>query len=589
MFSRRWENDDNRKTKNDEDDGNDVGNDAPALAGPDHSLTTDEVDISEEFMEGSFIESSSTVTAKDIESQQLPLSNDKDDHQAGGFARSTDTTTTEQSSTVKFYGAKTTGFKYEDYDVREYAKTISHNEETELIDVVDGLGIEELSVFAREYAQSSSSPCPFGVAPNLLKISSIDELRDKEEDLLDEIKELNIKLIEARQEVVRAYDGDDINYEVVNSSMMVSTPSLDDNGERNNSNTTSSVIDVDVSASSMMSISDNFDSSRFSYFDDSSISSPNSKRSVFGCSLRNRGTTTSGTSPTATTADNSSMKEIPETASLMIKPGGFDNGSGGLTSRYSRLFTCCSSSKYLSKSMLPKYYGHIQGAGKAFVTALDHPSYAVITFTSRQNAIKARQCLVGGDVGGDCLGMNNNNICCGSNDSWQQIDEIPIPPLADAPPCNLCFCRGCCRPVTLTINYKAKLFRKFSVCIFLVLFSCFYTIPLAFISIFLNPRRLGQYFPDWEALHNEKYLLYKVLAGPASGLFTTLFMALLPQIFKLIAYYEGTSSSLEMAERKALMFMWYFMLVTVFFGQYLATMLIQWFYHGTLFFYRGMS
>ena len=137
MFSRRWENDDNRKTKNDEDDGNDVGNDAPALAGPDHSLTTDEVDISEEFMEGSFIESSSAVTAKDIESQQLPLSNDKDDHQAGSFARSTDTTTTEQSSTVKFYGAKTPGFKYEDYDVREYTKTISHNEETELIDVVE--------------------------------------------------------------------------------------------------------------------------------------------------------------------------------------------------------------------------------------------------------------------------------------------------------------------------------------------------------------------------------------------------------------------------------------------------------------------
>jgi len=77
-------------------------------------------------------------------------------------------------------------------------------------------------------------------------------------------------------------------------------------------------------------------------------------------------------------------------------------------------------------------------------------------------------------------------------------------------------------------------------------------------------------------------MLYRALAGPASGLATTLFMALLPQIFKFIAYYEGTSSSLEMAERKALLFMWYFMLVTAFFGQYLATMLIQWYYHGTL-------
>ena len=96
----------------------------------------------------------------------------------------------------------------------------------------------------------------------------------------------------------------------------------------------------------------------------------------------------------------------------------------------------------------------------------------------------------------------------------------------------------------------------------------------------MNPRWLGQFFPNSKSLHDPDNILYRALAGPASGLATTLFMALLPQIFKLVAYYEGTSSSLEMAERKALLFMWYFMLVTAFFGQYLATMLIQWYYHS---------
>ena len=81
---------------------------------------------------------------------------------------------------------------------------------------------------------------------------------------------------------------------------------------------------------------------------------------------------------------------------------------------------------------LPKYYGIVEGTGKAFVTALDHPTYAVVTFTSRQAAIAARQSLADG----------------GATNTWKQVDDIPIPPLADAPPRNLLFFRGCCRPVT---------------------------------------------------------------------------------------------------------------------------------------------
>jgi hypothetical protein len=557
-----------RKDNDDDEQMKDNIDDNIVEGGP--SSVNNEMRISEEFMEGSFIEAKSDdedSTNEDIESQllQLPLSCSSSGGENQGLLSSTDNMTGQHpgasTTTIgggKFYGAKTTGFKYEDYDVREYAKTISHHEETELIDVVDGLGIEELSVFAREYAQSSSSPCPFGFAPNLLKISSIEELREIEDDLLDDLKVLNDELIEAREDVIRGQDDD---YEV--DSTMISTASFD----RGIGGSDSFDDDGDGEGTSRSSCSD------FISGGISSIPSPKSERKSLR-NLRNRivGAVASGSSATnqweKAEEVSSSMREIPEST---LKSGYGLVGSGSsslpLYSKSGGSFACCRYNPCFGETLksLPKYYGQMKGAGRAFVTALDHPSYAVITFSSRQAAIAARQCLADG----------------GAANSWQQIDEIPIPPLADAPPRNIFFCRGCCRPVTLTINYKEKKCRRWSVYVFLFFFSCFYTVPLAFISIMINPRWLGYYFPNSKSLHDPDNILYKALTGPVSGLATNLFMALLPQIFKFIAYYEGTSSSLEMAERKALLFMWYFMLVTTFFGQYLATMLIQWFYHGT--------
>ena len=67
-------------------------------------------------------------------------------------------------------------------------------------------------------------------------------------------------------------------------------------------------------------------------------------------------------------------------------------------------------------------------------------SYAVVTFTSRQASIAARQSLADGS------GL----------DGWKEVDKIPIPPLADAVPWNIFDCRGCCRPVTLTLPREQK-------------------------------------------------------------------------------------------------------------------------------------
>ena len=77
-------------------------------------------------------------------------------------------------------------------------------------------------------------------------------------------------------------------------------------------------------------------------------------------------------------------------------------------------------------------------------SVVDHHIYAVVTFTSRQAAIAARQCTADGS------GLGR----------WQEVEDLPVPPLADSAPWDICFCRRCCRPVTLTINDSQKRCRK---------------------------------------------------------------------------------------------------------------------------------
>jgi Late exocytosis, associated with Golgi transport len=72
-------------------------------------------------------------------------------------------------------------------------------------------------------------------------------------------------------------------------------------------------------------------------------------------------------------------------------------------------------------------------------------TYAIVTFTSRQAAVAARTVLADG------RGTNR----------WTQVSNLPIPPLADAAACDPITCRGCCRPVTLSINDSQKKWRCF--------------------------------------------------------------------------------------------------------------------------------
>ncbi|KAL3928157.1 MAG: hypothetical protein SGARI_005121, partial [Bacillariaceae sp.] len=95
----------------------------------------------------------------------------------------------------------------------------------------------------------------------------------------------------------------------------------------------------------------------------------------------------------------------------------------------------------------------------------------------------------------------------------------------------------------------------------------------------LDPETLIKWFPDAEGLkdpNSQTYQALSRLAGPFSALMYTLFFSFLPQVFKFLAFYDGTSSSMEKAERYALLLYWYFMLVTAFTGTALANLFFTW-------------
>lgn len=82
---------------------------------------------------------------------------------------------------------------------------------------------------------------------------------------------------------------------------------------------------------------------------------------------------------------------------------------------------------------------------EAIDTLTRHSTYAVVTFTSRQAAVAARNCLADGRGVG----------------RWKNLSGMPIPPLADAAPFDIIACRNCCRPVTVSIPDRQKTARKY--------------------------------------------------------------------------------------------------------------------------------
>merc|ERR1719162_1590962 len=161
-------------------------------------------------------------------------------------------------------------------------------------------------------------------------------------------------------------------------------------------------------------------------------------------------------------------------------------------------------------------------------------SYAVVTFTSRQAAIAARQCLSDGS------GL----------DGWREVDKIPIPPLADSVPWNIFDCRGCCRPVTVTLPREQKGYRKKILMIIMIAFTVLWTYPYVKLLLNTTPDKLQQSLSQFPFLAKNANVLSLITRSSTM----TLFFAVLPQFFKALSNFGSGATSIQEAERHALFY-----------------------------------
>jgi hypothetical protein len=338
-------------------------------------------------------------------------------------------------------------FDYKYFDPQEFAKWIGYMEETELDQLVDTLGVEQLSVYSREMSQSASNLCVYGWGFKSLRLASIEELENMLEDAWAAVREANADLLEARARIFRgeARIQEQTSYRNTKHGIEGDIQSAD---SRSDSKSPSHDDDDGEDGVHIQTVSEEGPES-----DNEEARPLRSSPSTTQPNLRKRFKSIRAQYNDAQILVKQ-MQDRDSTFEDDLKENGQD---------------CC--------RWRPKL-GHritkgTKKAEKALRTILDHPSYAIVTFSSRQSAIAARQCLADG------RGV----------DRWRQVDDIPIAPLADAPPCKPFFCRGCwyvcpflcrsftnstqheepnmifsaiifSRPVTLTLDYKAKKFRK---------------------------------------------------------------------------------------------------------------------------------
>ncbi len=163
-------------------------------------------------------------------------------------------------------------------------------------------------------------------------------------------------------------------------------------------------------------------------------------------------------------------------------------------------------------------------------------TFAVVTFTSRQAAIAARHCLADGR----------------GTQRWTPVEDIPVPPLADAAAGDFKTCRGCCRPVTLTVNANQQFVRKYAALLILAVMYIFYTIPLTFVAALVTPEKLDKIFPGIAEQAVDNPFLNRILSGIVPAFLNSMFFALCPVIFKAISNFGSNAISVNQAEYIAL-------------------------------------
>ena len=184
-------------------------------------------------------------------------------------------------------------------------------------------------------------------------------------------------------------------------------------------------------------------------------------------------------------------------------------------------------------------------------------TFAVVTFTSRQSAVAARRCLADGR----------------GDNRWAAVESLPIPPLADAASMDFKTCRGCCRPVTMSLNQRQQFARKAIATILLAIMFVTYSIPITLTAQLTTLEKLSDIWPDLKVFVEKYPRSQRFLSGIVPALLFTLFFALCPVIFKAIANSGSNAVSVNRSEYSALKYYWWFMLFTAFAGTAFGSML----------------
>jgi len=135
---------------------------------------------------------------------------------------------------------------------------------------------------------------------------------------------------------------------------------------------------------------------------------------------------------------------------------------------------------------------------------------------------------------------------------WTPAEAIPVPPLADAAAGDLKTCRGCCRPVTMTVNSNQQFVRKYAAFLLLAVIFIFYTFPLTVIANLAAPKNLKKVLPGLSEFADVNPFVDRLLQGLVPAALNSLFFSLCPIMFKGISNFGSNAISVNQAEYIAL-------------------------------------
>lgn len=310
---------------------------------------------------------------------------------------------------------------------------------------IDGFGPEQTAVYSREFAQSAAPCCPRGCHEGRVRRAGIDELQELEQITIAEVHEANIELKKVRLKAARISSIPAKDTFVPAETAARAKPTLD--GIR---------LPSDFQLESEL-------------YTRSSTNGLKAKEKSVALETP-RSSTPPRTSPGAKGAEKITGTTDSEPANEDLLPTHFEEedslvGAGrsewdlvqSIVGDFEENRTKSNGKLLISSGVWDcpcprirpqEWYSDLkEWATKKSSTAVDKyardSTFAVVTFTSRQAAVAARHCLADGR----------------GAERWNNLKDLPIPPLADAASCDICVCRNCCRPVTLSINERQKKLR----------------------------------------------------------------------------------------------------------------------------------